>query len=110
MNDRDFRTHAPGYWPEATPAEWNDWRWQMRHRITTLAQAEQHLRLTPAEREGLLLTAHKLAFAVTPHYFNLIEPDNPNCPIRRQVIPLPGEAVITPGAVSYTHLTLPTKA
>ena len=24
---RDFRSHAPGYWPAATDAEWNDWRW-----------------------------------------------------------------------------------
>ena len=97
---RDFRTHAPGHWPEATDAEWNDWRWQLRHRITTLEQAEQHLRLTPDEREGLLLTRHKLAFAITPHYFNLIEPDNPDCPIRRQVIPRAGEAVVTPGEMA----------
>jgi lysine 2,3-aminomutase len=97
---RDFRTHAPGHWPEATDAEWNDWRWQLRHRITTLEQAEQHLRLTPDEREGLLLTRHKLAFAITPHYFNLIEPDNPDCPIRRQVIPRSGEAVVTPGEMA----------
>ena len=97
---RDFRTHAPGFWPEATDAEWNDWRWQLRHRITSLEQAEQHLRLTPDEREGLLLTRHKLAFAITPHYFNLIEPDNPDCPIRRQVIPRAGEAVITSGEMA----------
>ena len=99
-NDRDFLTHAPGFWPEASDSAWNDWRWQMRHRITSLDQAEKYLRLTPAEREGLLLTAHKLAFAVTPHYFNLIEADNPDCPIRRQVIPLPGEAVVTPGEMA----------
>lgn len=95
MKDRDFRTHSPGFWPDATAAEWNDWHWQLRNRVTSLQQAEKFLRLTPAEREGLLLTAHKLAFAVTPHYFNLIEPDNPTCPIRRQVIPLPGEVNIS---------------
>ncbi len=100
MNDRDFRTHTPGFWPDATLAEWNDWRWQLRHRVATLDQAEQHLRLTPDEREGLQLTAHKLAFAVTPHYFNLIEPDNPRCPIRRQVIPLPGETTVAQGEMS----------
>lgn len=99
-NDREFRTHAPGFWPDTTDSEWNDWRWQMRHRITSLEQAEKFLCLTPAEREGLILTAHKLAFAVTPHYFNLIEPENPDCPIRRQVIPLPGESVITPGEMA----------
>ena len=97
---RDFRTHTPGFWPDATEAEWSDWRWQLRHRITSLEEAEKHLRLTPDEREGLLLTRHKLAFAITPHYFNLIEPDNPDCPIRRQVIPRAGEAVITPGEMA----------
>ncbi len=97
---RDFRTHTPGFWPDATEAEWNDWRWQLRHRITSLEEAEKYLRLTPDEREGLLLTRNKLAFAITPHYFNLIEPDNPDCPIRRQVIPRAGEAVVTPGEMA----------
>ena len=100
MNDRDFRSHAPGYWPAATTEEWNDWRWQLRHRITTPEQAAEYLRLTPDEREGLLLTRNKLAFAITPHYFNLIEADNPDCPIRRQVIPRAGEAVVTPGEMA----------
>ena len=100
MNDRDFRSHAPGYWPAATAEEWNDWRWQLRHRITTPEQAAEYLRLTPDEREGLLLTRNKLAFAITPHYFNLIEADNPDCPIRRQVIPRAGEAVVTPGEMA----------
>jgi lysine 2,3-aminomutase len=99
-SSRDFRTHTPGFWPEATDAEWNDWRWQLRHRISTPEQAAQYLRLTPDEREGLLLTRHKLAFAITPHYFNLIEPDNPDCPIRRQVIPRAGESVVTPGEMA----------
>ena len=99
-SSRDFRSHTPGFWPDATDAEWNDWRWQLRHRISTPEQAAQYLRLTPDEREGLLLTRHKLAFAITPHYFNLIEPDNPDCPIRRQVIPRAGEAVVTPGEMA----------
>jgi len=99
-SDHDFRSYAPGFWPEATPAEWNDWRWQLRHRISSLAQAEQHLRLTADERAGLLLTSHKLAFAITPHFFNLIEPENPDCPIRRQVVPLAAEATISVGEMS----------
>ncbi|MFZ4484559.1 MAG: KamA family radical SAM protein [Chthoniobacterales bacterium] len=98
--DHDFRSHAPGFWPSATPGEWNDWRWQLRHRVSSLAQAEEHLRLSTDERAGLLLTAHKLAFAITPHFFNLIEADNPACPIRRQVIPLAAEATISAAEMS----------
>jgi lysine 2,3-aminomutase len=82
-----FVSYAPGYWPDADPVSWNEWRWQQKNRVTTLAGLESKLRLTDEERAGVLLAGIKLALAVTPHYFNLIEPDNPGCPIRRQVVP-----------------------
>jgi len=80
-----FVSHAPGYWKEEPL--WGDWRWQMKNRVTTLAGLEQRLELTPAERAGVLLAGTKLALAVTPHYFNLIDREDPDCPIRKQVIP-----------------------
>lgn len=86
-SEKTFRSHAPGFWPEASPEEWNDWRWQLKNRITTLEQLEKHLKLMPEERAGIILSAHKLAMAITPHYFNLIETENPEGAIRRQVIP-----------------------
>jgi lysine 2,3-aminomutase len=82
-----FISHAPGHWPDATSESWNDWRWQQKNRVTTLAGLESRLNLTTEERAGVLLAGSKLALAVTPHYFNLIVPDNPGCPIRRQVVP-----------------------
>jgi lysine 2,3-aminomutase len=91
-----FRSHAPGHWPEATDEQWNDWKWQLRNRVTTLEALERHLKLSADERAGVLLSGNKLALAVTPHFFNLIEPDNPNCPIRRQVIPRAGESIRDP--------------
>ncbi len=85
--DKAFRSAAPGYWPHVSANDWHDYHWQLRNRITSLAQLEQHLTLSAGERAGVLLTANKLAMAITPHYFNLIEADNPDCPIRKQVIP-----------------------
>lgn len=64
----------------------------MRNRIVSLEDLEKHLTLSPEERAGALLTGSKLATAITPHYFNLIEANNPNCPIRRQVVPRLEEA------------------
>ena len=43
--------------------------------------------LTPEERAGTILANSKLAMAITPYFFNLIDPSDENCPIRRQVIP-----------------------
>ena len=91
-----FISHAPGYWATASTPHWDEWHWQQRNRVTTLAVLDQHLQLTSEERAGVLLAGSKLALAVTPHYFNLIERDNPDCPIRRQVIPRIEEAYDSP--------------
>ncbi len=91
-----FDSYAPGHWPLVSPDKWNDWRWQLRNRIQTLEAVESHLVLSTSERAGVLLAGSKLAFAVTPHFFNLIDPDNPECPIRRQVIPRAEEGIRAP--------------
>lgn len=85
--DHAFISHAPGRWPNVTPEEWNSWHWQQKNRITKLEELEQHLKLSPEERAGVILSAHKLAMGITPHYFNLLDTTDPDCPIRRQVIP-----------------------
>jgi len=82
-----FRTHAPGHWAADDPANWDDFKWQLRNRVDSLADLESRLKLTDVERAGVLLAGTKLAMAITPHFFNLIDPDDPDCPIRRQVIP-----------------------
>jgi lysine 2,3-aminomutase len=86
-NGKGFVSHAPGFWPQTPPELWNDWKWQLKNRITTLAQLEQHIDLSDEERSGVLLSGDKLALAVTPHFFNLVPRSNPEDPIRRQVIP-----------------------
>lgn len=85
--EKRFRSHVPGFWPEVPPELWNDWKWQLKNRVTRLQDLESKIYLTPEERAGVLLSGHKLSLAVTPHFFNLIDPDDPQCPIRRQVIP-----------------------
>ena len=79
------------------PARWNDWRWQMRHRFIKPEQFEKLLRLTTSERRGLAMTHEKFAVAVTPHFAELIDPDDPDCPIRRQVVPREEELLVGPG-------------
>jgi lysine 2,3-aminomutase len=84
---KDFVSHVPGYWPDVAPELWNDWKWQLKNRVTSLAQLEKHLELSAEERSGVLLSGDKLALAVTPHFFNLLPANNPDDPIRRQVVP-----------------------
>src|ERR1700737_4388573 len=94
---KEFISHAPGYWPDVSPELWNDWKWQLKNRVTSLVQLERHVDLSDEEGSGVLLSGDKLALAVTPHFFNLIPDDkNPDDPIRRQVIPRIEESVSSP--------------
>lgn len=87
--EREFKSHAPGYWAEQKVAkeDWDSWIWQQKNRITSLEGLEKHLKLSDEERSGVILSGNKLAMAITPHFMNLIDRENPACPIRRQVIP-----------------------
>lgn len=85
--DPAFISHAPGYWSDEATENWDDHRWQLRNRVDSLADLDLRLNLTDEERAGVLLAGTKLAMSITPHFFNLIDRDDPNCPIRRQVIP-----------------------
>ncbi len=91
-----FRSHTPGYWQDVSAKDWDDWRWQLRNRVATLERLESLLTLTPKERAGVILSRGKLAFSVTPHFFNLIDAANPECPIRKQVIPSSEEVETAP--------------
>ena len=99
---KNFVSHAPGYWRDAgvSSGEWNDHRWQLRNRVTTLAELEKHLVLSREERAGILLTGTKLSTAITPHFFNLIDREDPDCPIRRQVVPRLEESLEDPAEMS----------
>lgn len=85
--DPNFISHAPGYWSEDSLSHWSDYKWQLRNRVDSLIDLESRLNLTDIERAGVLLAGTKLAMSITPHFFNLIDRDDPDCPIRRQVIP-----------------------
>ncbi len=83
-----FRPVGKGPWGQVSDSDWGSWRWQLQHRITKLEQLEALMpSLTREERAGTLLANTKLAMAITPYFFNLIDPKDENCPIRLQVIP-----------------------
>ena len=84
-----FRSAGKGSWGAVPDSDWNDWKWQLKHRVTRMGALEQLLPdMTREERAGVLLAGEsKLAMAITPYFFNLIDASDESCPIRRQVIP-----------------------
>jgi len=82
---RDYR-EIP-LWKDATEEQWNDWRWQVRNRITNLDQLKQVIELTDEEAEGVDKCLKHFRMAITPYYATLIDPKDPNCPVRKQAVP-----------------------
>ncbi len=81
---------------DVNPLDWEDWRWQMRNRITKLDQISQVVKLTPEEIEGIKNARGRMAMAITPYWATLIDPEDPQCPVRRQAIPTSNEFKIGP--------------
>jgi lysine 2,3-aminomutase len=73
-------------WEDVPLSLWNDWRWQLSHRLNTVEEFQQVINLTQDEIAGLS-TPGRFRVDVTPYFASLIDLDDPDCPIRRQVIP-----------------------
>lgn len=85
-----------GHWDAIAEEDWNRWAWQLNHRIQNLDQLKSLIELTPEEEEGCFNAKNRLLFAITPYFFNLINQSDPDCPIRKQVIPRSNESFIAP--------------
>lgn len=84
-------TRAP-YWKDVPDEQWMDWRWQMSHRLNSVEELGKVINLT--EQEHKALSAHGLfRVDITPYFASLIDPDDPSCPVRKQVIPTAREMI-----------------
>lgn len=85
-----------GLWSDVLESDWKSWSWQIRNRLLNVDQLRPYLTLTEDEEVGCQHAKQKLSLAITPYYFNLIDHNDPECPIRKQVIPRGAETWISP--------------
>jgi len=98
---KEFKSAGRGFWSDVPDKDWNSWQWQLKNRITSLAQLQRLMpTLTPEEYAGTQFANTKLALGITPYFFNLIDPADELCPIRRQVIPRIEETTTAPWEMS----------
>jgi lysine 2,3-aminomutase len=74
-------------WKDVSAAEWNDWKWQLRNRITSVDQLKQVVEMTKEEEKVVNNSLKSLRMAITPYYASLMDPADRNCPIRKRAIP-----------------------
>ena len=85
-----FPSKRADIYKEIPAEQWNDWRWQMKNRLNSLDEFERVLKLTDSERQALS-SPGLFRVDVTPYYVSLIDPEDPNDPVRRQIIPTAAE-------------------
>lgn len=81
---------------DVNPLDWEDWHWQLSKRIRTKEELAQVIKLTHEEEEGVKKASGRLSLAITPYWATLIDPEDPNCPLRRQAVPVILESIIGP--------------
>ena len=74
-------------WRDIPSSQWLSVRWQLQHTVRTAADVGRLLPLSDAEQASIDRLGQSYRFAVTPYYFSLIDPEDPNDPIRRMIVP-----------------------
>ncbi|WP_141706263.1 lysine 2,3-aminomutase [Desulfuribacillus alkaliarsenatis] len=78
-------------WSDVSEDKWNDWKWQLANRITTVEELKQVINLSSEEEDGIKGVLGTLRMAITPYYATLMDPDNVCCPVRMQAVPMSHE-------------------
>ena len=62
-----------------------EWQQQMRNYVDTIEKLEEYINLSDSERKAL--ETLQTTWGTTPYFASLMDRDDPDCPIRKQVIP-----------------------
>ncbi len=79
-------------WRKVPKKLWDDWRWQSQNAIRSVRQLRELLPFSPEELEAIGALEAEYKLAIPPYFFSLINPDDPNDPIRLQSVTSPLEA------------------
>lgn len=96
VRDRFISHPRPEIWKDVPEKDWNNWVWQQQKRIKSMDVLEKVIEVTDEERAAFAQSHEMFNMGITPYYASLIDPKDPNCPIRLQSVPKQGELFISP--------------
>ena len=92
MSNTPFLSKRAAIYADVPDEQWKNWRWQLSNRINTVEEFEKVIPLTPSEQKALS-AANLFRVDITPYFISLIDPDDPDDPIRKQIVPTDRELV-----------------
>jgi lysine 2,3-aminomutase len=66
----------------------NNWQWQLQNAIKTPEQLSKYINLTKKEFQDIKKVTETYKMSITPYYASLMDKDDPDCPIRKMVLPV----------------------
>ena len=82
----DRAATPPHPWQDVPMSKWQDWRWQLSNRLNSVEELAQVINLTEDETIGLSAPG-RFRVDITPYFASLMDRDDPNCPVRLQIMP-----------------------
>jgi len=92
MSNTSFPSKRAAIYADIPDEKWNNWRWQLSNRINTPEEFEKVIMLTESERKALS-APNLFRVDITPYFISLIDPNDPDDPVRKQVVPTAAEMV-----------------
>lgn len=90
----------------ATNEDWDDWVWQLRHRISDVEMLSQFVRLDETDKRVIREVSEKYRWAATPYFISLMDPENREDAINQLAVPSvhenDPEGVLDPMGEEYT--------
>ncbi len=68
-------------------SDWDDWKWQVKNRISDVDILVKFLNLSEEEKAGVIKVGKTYRWACTPYYLSLMDRDDHSYPINRMAIP-----------------------
>ncbi|MBI5814033.1 MAG: KamA family radical SAM protein [Nitrospinae bacterium] len=92
-SSKDSQLFRQRFFPDVSIEDWNDWRWQLRNRVTNAKDLGRIVNLTDEEAQAVAAHKGSLPVGITPYYASLLEDTGHFQPVRRTVIPRMGEYI-----------------
>jgi lysine 2,3-aminomutase len=64
-----------------------DWQWQLANSVKTPGQLKKYINLPKKKLQSISKVIELYKMSITPYYASLMDKNDPNCPIRKMVLP-----------------------
>ncbi len=75
MSPLPFPSKRAAIYQDIPDEKWNNWRWQLSHRLNSIEDFEEIIHLTDSERKALS-TQGLFRVDITPYFASLIDPED----------------------------------